>query len=300
MTREAKMVMIDEGFTSQLSLRKQFDLLGLNRSSYYSILSQASSPQKELKKKITESIKEICLKYPFFGYRKVTAMLRNEGFAVNHKRVQALTKELNLLAIRPKKNQWKKARAHRIYPYLLKDLEINETNQVWSTDITYIRMPVGFLYFLAILDLHSRFILSFAVSTSLEAEFCVESLNEAISKHKTPQIFNTDQGTQFTSQIWLDVLTRHKVQISMDGRGRCFDNIKNERLWRTLKYEEVYLKSYDSVAEARQELSRFVNFYNWTRPHQSLGYKTPADVYFSNKEEKEFEKRKMLARYRAI
>jgi putative transposase len=282
MTRESKLAMIDEDFVNHLSFRKQFDLLGLNRSSYYSHLSCDSSSKNELKLKFVVRIKEICSKYPFFGYRKVTAMLRNEGFTVNHKRIQSITKELNLFAIRPKKNQWKKIQESKVYPYLLKNLEITSPNQVWSTDITYIRMPIGWIYFLAILDLHSRFILSFAVSTSLEAEFCVKALNDAISKHRAPQIFNTDQGTQFTSQIWTDLLTKNNIRISMDGKGRCFDNIRNERLWRTLKYEEVYLKSYDSVTEARQELSEFVKFYNWTRPHQSLSYKTPADVYFAD------------------
>jgi len=189
--------------------------------------------------------------------------------------------KLDLAAIKPKKRKSiKGSKPHRTYPYLLKDLEITKVNQVWSTDITYVPMPEGWIYFTAILDLYSRFILSYRISITLEAEFCIEALNEALEKHGNPEIFNTDQGVQYTSHDWIETLTKKEIKISMDGKGRCFDNIRNERLWKTLKYEEVYLKSYESVKEARQELGKFVKFYNYGRPHQSLKYRTPAQVYF--------------------
>ncbi len=256
--------------------------------------------------------------YPFYGYRKITAVLRREGFLVNHKKVFRLMGEMNLSAIFPRanKNKWIKANQSQ-YPYLLKDLAIEKTNQVWATDITYIRIHSGFVYFLAIIDLYSRFILSAYLSTSLEADFCVEMLKISLEKYQNPEIFNTDQGSQFTSFKWCDLLKEKNIKISHDGKGRCFDkseaiatrsnkikfceykseaiatrsnkikfceyNIVNERLWRTVKYEEVYLKSYNSVNEARMQLMDFVEFYNHQRPHQSLKYKTPAEVYFAKK-----------------
>ena len=222
--------------------------------------------------------------YPFYGYRKIAAVLRREGFLVNHKKVFRLMGEMNLSAIFPRanKNKWIKANQSQ-YPYLLKDLAIEKTNQVWATDITYIRIHSGFVYFLAIIDLYSRFILSAYLSTSLEADFCVEMLKISLEKYQNPEIFNTDQGSQFTSFKWCDLLKEKNIKISHDGKGRCFDNIVNERLWRTVKYEEVYLKSYNSVNEARMQLMDFVEFYNHQRPHQSLKYKTPAEVYFAKK-----------------
>jgi len=271
--------MIDQSFTD-LSLRDQFLLLNLNRSSfYYKEIAESQYDQN-----IANKINELWLKYPFYGYRKITVVLRREGFFVNHKKVLRLMKEMNLSAIFPKanKNKWKKS-ADNQYPYLLKNLSIEKTNQVWATDITYIRLHDGFVYFLAIIDLYSRFILSAYLSTSLEAEFCVEMLKISLEKYQNPEIFNTDQGSQFTSFDWCDLLKEKNIKISHDGKGRCFDNIINERLWRTVKYEEVYLKSYESVNEARRQLMDFVEFYNYQRPHQSLKYKTPAEIYFANK-----------------
>ncbi len=273
------MQMIDRGFVD-LSLRDQFLLLNLNRSSfYYKEIAESQQDQN-----IANKINELWLKYPFYGYRKITAVLRREGFFVNHKKVLRLMKEMNLSAIFPKanKNKWQKANYNQ-YPYLLKDLSIEKTNQVWATDITYIRLHEGFVYFLAIIDLYSRFILSAYLSTSLEADFCVEMLKISLEKYQNPEIFNTDQGSQFTSFDWCDLLKEKNIKISHDGKGRCFDNIINERLWRTVKYEEVYLKSYESVNEARRQLMDFVEFYNYQRPHQSLKYKTPAEIYFANK-----------------
>ena len=275
------MQMVDENF-ADLSLRSQFDLLGLNRSSYY--YKVAGDNQKD--QDIANLIYELWLKYPFYGYRKITAVLRREGLIINHKKVQRLMKKANLAAILPskKKGNYQKINYEQIYPYLLNNLDIYKINQVWTTDITYIAMNEGFTYFIAIIDRYSRFILSSYLSTSLEAEFCVNTLTIALSKYQKPEIFNTDQGSQFTSVNWTDLLNKESIKISMDGKGRCFDNIHQERLWRTIKYEEVYLKSYDSVLQAREQLFKFVEFYNYQRPHQSLKYKTPAEIYFANDE----------------
>lgn len=216
------MQMIDRSFTD-LSLRDQFLLLNLNRSSFYYKENEDNHDQN-----IANKINELWLKYPFYGYRKITAVLKREGFLVNHKKVLRLMREMNLSAIFPKanKNKWKKAACNQ-YPYLLKDLSIEKTNQVWATDITYIRLHDGFVYFLAIIDLYSRFILSAYLSTSLEADFCVEMLKISLEKYQNPEIFNTDQGSQFTSFDWCDLLKEKNIKISHDGKGRCFDNIVN-------------------------------------------------------------------------
>ncbi|NDC31461.1 MAG: IS3 family transposase [Bacteroidetes bacterium] len=280
--------MIDSGFVD-LSLRSQFDLLNLNRSNYYYQKVAPNQSDQDLANKIYE----LWLKYPFFGYRKITAFLNNANesgeIRVNHKKVQRIMKQMNLSAICPKaKGNYKKVSYSLIYPYLLKDLKIEKINQVWTTDITYIRMDEasggGFTYFLAIIDLYSRFILASYLSTNMEADFCVDTLQLTLSKYTKPEIFNTDQGSQFTSNGWCDLLKASKIKISMDGKGRCFDNIFSERLWRTVKYEEVFLKSYDSVKSAREQLGAFVEFYNYQRPHQSLKYNTPADIYFGIKQ----------------
>lgn len=273
--------MIDSDFI-ELSLRAQFQLLSLNRSSFY---YHKIAPD-QLDQDIANQINELWLKYSFYGYRKITAVLRREGTLINRKKVQRLMQKMNLAAIFPKAhtNKWVKEKYNQ-YPYLLKDLIIFKTNQVWATDTTYIRLDDGFVYFLAIIDLHSRFILSSYLSTSLEADFCVGALESALQQYKNPEIFNTDQGSQFTSAAWYDLLTQKQFKISMDGKGRCFDNIFTERLWRTVKYEEVYLKSYKSVVEARQKLTEFVDFYNNERPHQALNYKTPSEVYIYQQQE---------------
>ncbi len=279
------MDMIDTN-SGELSLRAQFTLLNLSKSSYY----YQAIEEKEADQNIANLIHELWLKHPFYGYRKITAVLRRgdcgQGkIIINHKKVQRLMKEMNLAAIFPKKKtKWQKEDKSQQYPYLLKDLAIIRINQVWITDITYIRMNEGFTYFITIVDLFSRFILSSYLSTSLEAEFCIETLKSALSQYSKPEIFNTDQGTQFTSFSWCELLQEKQIKISMDGKGRCFDNIHQERLWRTVKYEEVYLKDYETVTEAKEQLAIFVEFYNHERPHQSLNYKTPAEIYFADKE----------------
>ena len=215
---------------------------------------------------------------PFYGYRRMTICMRRLGYEVNHKRVLRLMGRLGLEAIYPKPNLSKPDKQHLKFPYLLKGVEISEPNQVWATDITYIRLRGGFIYLLAIMDWHSRFVIEFVVSNSLESSVFVEALKRAMTRGR-PEIFNSDQGSQFTSIEWLAVLQAGGVEISMDGQGRCFDNIFVERLWRTVKYEEVYLKEYADVWQATASLARYFDFYNHERPHQSLQYKTPAEVY---------------------
>ena len=224
-------------------------------------------------------IDELYTAAPFFGKLKITEALRRMGHAVNHKRVGRLMDLMGLRAIFPGPRLSTPRKEHRKYPYLLRGLPIMRPNQVWSTDITYIRLRHGFVYLAAIMDWFSRYVVSWALSITLDAEFCVDILHTAL-KTATPEIFNSDQGTQFTSDEFTGVLQNHFIRISMDGRGRAFDNIFTERLWRTVKYEEVYLKDYDGVHDAREHLRRYFDFYNNDRPHQALGYRTPAEVYF--------------------
>ena len=217
-------------------------------------------------------------KTPFYGSPRMTAWLNQQGYAVNHKRVERLMEIIGLQAIYPKPNLSKPAPGHKIYPYLLRDVKIERVDQVWSCDITYIRMSNGFIYLMAVLDWYSRYVLSWSISISLEADFCLEALDTALRRGH-PQIFNTDQGSQFTSDAFTGRLVKAGIDVSMDGRGRALDNIFVERLWRTVKYEEVYLKSYESVPEAIASLRAYLRFYNEERLHQSLGYRTPAAIY---------------------
>jgi putative transposase len=221
--------------------------------------------------------------YPFYGSRVMAKNLEAEmGFPINRKRVQRLMGGMGLEAVYPKPNFSKNDKPHPVYPYLLKGLNISQPNQVWGADITYIRLAQGFLYLVAILDWYSRYVLSWRLSNTLDAGFCVEAAQEALSKNQ-PDISNTDQGVQFTSEDWLNIWTQRNVQISMDGRGRCMDNIMVERLWRSLKYEEVYLKNYTSVLEARNGISKYFEYYNHRRLHSSLNYQTPETVYFERR-----------------
>lgn len=216
---------------------------------------------------------------PFYGVRKITDWLRKGGHDVNPKRIRRLMREMGLEAIYGKPRLSDPAAGHRIYPYLLRGLAIVRPNQVWATDITYIRLRRGFVYLVAIMDWYSRYVLSWELSVTLDASFCVAALEWALRK-ASPEIFNSDQGSQFTSDAFTGHLQRHGIQISMDGRGRVTDNIFIERLWRTVKYEEVYLKDYGQVPEALANLREYFGFYNHERPHQSLDYQTPAAVYF--------------------
>jgi len=217
---------------------------------------------------------------PFYGIRRMTVWLKGQGQVVNHKRVSRLMRLMGIEAIYPKKRLSLSDSRHKKYPYLLKGLTVDRPDQVWASDITYVRMRHGFVYLVAILDWFSRYVVSWAVSITLDAEFCIEALRDALSVSK-PEIFNSDQGCQFTSTSFVGVLEATGIAISMDGRGRAFDNIFVERLWRSVKYEEVYLREYDSVREAVRSLGAYFRFYNQERPHQSLGYKTPFQVYSS-------------------
>lgn len=223
-------------------------------------------------------IDEQYMRTPFYGSRRVTAWLRRQGHDVNRKHIQRLMRLMGLEAIYRKPNTSKPNQEHKVYPYLLRGMEITRPNQVWATDVTYIPMARGFMYLVAIMDWYSRRVLSWRLSNTLTADFCVEALEEALLTGK-PEIFNTDQGSQFTSEAFTSVLLEHKIKISMDGKGRCIDNIFVERLWRSLKYEEVYLQSYDSVLHARLSIGKWFRFYNTERPHQALGYCTPHEIY---------------------
>jgi putative transposase len=218
---------------------------------------------------------------PFYGVMRMTAWLRSEGYVVNPKRVRRLLRKMGLRAIYPGPSTSKPAAEHRIYPYLLRNVPIREVNQVWSTDITYIRMHRGFCYLVAVIDWFSRYVLSWEVATTLEASFCLEALDRALVKGSaTPQVFNSDQGVQFTSLDFTTRLLAHSISISMDGRGRALDNIFVERLWRSVKQEEVYIRDYQTIADAIRGLGDYFDFYNHRRLHQSLNYQTPAAVYW--------------------
>jgi len=262
----------------RLSVLKQCQLLQINRSSYY-YEGRGEAPDSI---SLMNEIRDIWERYPFFGYRRITAMLRRSDIHVNRKRVQRLMRVMGLQALYPKPRTTIRNHDHKIYPYLLKDVTIDRSDQVWCTDITYIKMNPGFVYLVAILDIHSRYVISWRLSISLEAAFCLEALDESLVQGK-PDIFNTDQGCQFTSKAWIEKLLSHNIKVSMDGKGRCIDNIYIERLWRSVKYEEVYLKSYSSVREARESIAQYLEFYNHQRPHQSLNYRTPAEVYFESR-----------------
>ena len=257
-----------------LSVRRQCELLDLARSALY-YKPRGESPENLA---LMRLIDEAYTRWPFYGVPRMTAWLRREGHAVNPKRVRRLMRLMGLEAIYAKPRLSASEKAHKRYPYLLRDVVIGRVYQVWSADITYLRLRGGFLYLVAVLDWHSRAVLSWELSTNLESAFCVDALKRALRTGR-PEIFNTDQGVQFTSEAFTSVLEDRKIAISMDGRGRAFDNIFSERLWRTVKYEEVYLKDYADEAEARRELRRYFRFYNQERLHQALNYHTPSEVY---------------------
>jgi putative transposase len=227
-------------------------------------------------------IDELYTKHPFYGIRKITKGLKRLGRCINHKRVARLMRLMGLEAIYPKPRLSVANKEHRKFPYLLRNLSVTRPDQVWSTDITYIRLRHGFVYLAAIMDWFSRYVISWSLSITLDADFCVDMLKESLATAR-PEIFNSDQGVQFTSEAFTGVLEDNGVRISMDGRGRAFDNIFVERLWRSVKYEEVYLKDYSGVRDARDSLRRYFSFYNNDRLHQSLGYNTPSEVYYGEK-----------------
>lgn len=258
-----------------LSVARQCQLLSINRSGLYYQPKGLSDEDLVLMKLIDRQY----LATPFYGARKIAVELKKqEGLTVNRKRIRRLMQLMGIRAIYQRPRTSKPDPGHKVYPYLLRDLKITRPNQVWAADITYIPMSRGFLYLVTIIDWYSRYVISWRLSNTLDADFCVVALEEALGRG-TPEIFNTDQGSQFTGEAFTGLLKKHGVRISMDGKGSYNDNLFIERLWRTVKYEEVYLKAYQGGCEARISLGEYFHFYNTNRPHQSLGYRTPAEVY---------------------
>jgi len=275
-----------------LSIRRQCELLGLNRSTLYYRGVGESEENLELMRLIDEQY----LRTPFLGSRRMTVWLESKGYQVNRKRIQRLMRIMGLEAVYPKPRTSQGGQEHRIYPYLLRNVTIDRPNQVWVADITYVPMAYGFMYLAAIMDWYSRYVVSWTLSNSLESCFCVDALEEALAWQR-PAIFNSDQGAQFTSQRFTSILEDFGVAISMDGRGRVFDNIFIERLWRTIKYEYVYLNHHECVPALRSGLGEYLDFYCHERFHQSLGYRTPWDVYkevVSKKEQRQREKNRRI------
>jgi len=259
---------------AQLSVRRQCALLGVNRSSLYYEPVTETPENLRLMRRIDAQY-TAC---PFYGSRKMTRWLMQEGEAVNRKRVQRLMRVMGLEAIYPKPRLSLAGRGHRVFPYLLRNVRIERADQVWSSDITYVPLATGFMYLAAIIDWYSRYVLAWRLSNTLDGSFCLEMLEEALSRGK-PEVFNTDQGSQFTAEAWTRRLQSAGVAVSMDGRGRCLDNVFVERLWRTVKYENVYLRGYATVPELHEGLACYFPFYNSERLHQALDYQTPAAVY---------------------
>jgi putative transposase len=259
-----------------LSLRRQCQLLGLNRASWY----YQPVPEKADNLALMRLIDEQYLKTPYYGSRRMSAWLQSQGHPVNRKRVQRLMRQMGLEAIYPHPRAHRNGLAHRIYPYLLGQVVIAHPNQGWSTDITYIPMQRGFMYLVAILDWYSRYVVAWQLSNTLDTDFCLAALENALEQ-ATPPIFNTDQGVQFTSLAFTRRLEQAQIAISMDGRGRALDNVFVERLWRSVKYEDIYLKNYESVLALEQGLEAYFRFYNQERLHQGLNYQTPAAVHFA-------------------
>lgn len=259
-----------------LPITRQCKLLNLSRSSIY----YDPVPVSDKDRQLMRIIDEIHLEDPYFGSRGIKSILKRKGYNIGRIHVRTLMRKMGIEAIYKKPRLSKPHPGHKIYPYLLRNLDITKANEVWCTDITYIPMAKGFCYLVAIMDLASRKILSFRLSNTLDVSFCIEALEEAILKYGKPHIFNTDQGSQFTSDAFTDILIRNNIKISMDGRNRWRDNIFIERFWKTLKYQEVYLKAYESLSHARGEIKRFIDKYNTWRPHQSLNDRTPDEAYY--------------------
>ena len=260
-----------------LALTRQCELVHVSRATVYA--HQKPKVEDEADALLCELIDEEYTRHPFYGSRKMVVYLGKCGHHVNRKRVQRLMRKLCLVGMAPGPNTSKAHPQHKVYPYLLRGVEVVRPNQVWSTDITYIRLAGGFVYLVAIIDWYARKVLSWRISNTMDAQFCVDCLQEALRMYGTPEIFNTDQGSQFTSEAFTGVLQRDGITISMDGRGRAFDNIFVERLWRSVKYEDVYLRGYATMGELLVGLAKYFAFYNEERPHQGLGNETPNTVY---------------------
>ena len=263
---------------SQLSMRRQCALLSLHRSTAYYERAPISDEDLALMRLLDEEY----LRHPFLGSRKMHVWLRGRGHVVNRKRVQRLMRLMGLEGLNPRGSTSRPHPAHKKYPYLLRTLDVARANQVWAADITYIPMAHGFAYLVAIIDWFSRRVLAWRLSNTLDTVFCLEALDEALRRWGTPEIFNTDQGAQFTADEFLDALKAKGIQISMDGKGRWRDNVFVERLWRSVKYEEVYLHAYADLVEARRGIGGYLGYFNDERPHQALGYRTPSEIYFAS------------------
>ena len=268
--------MIDRGHG--LPLARQAALLTLSRSSLY--YEPRAVPAADLA--IMRRIDALHLEYPFAGSRMLRDLLRGEGVVIGRERVATMMRRMGIEALYRRPNTSKPAPGHKIYPYLLRGLAVERPNQVWAMDITYIPMARGFVYLAAVVDWFSRRVLAWRLSITMEVDFCLDAVEEALARHGRPEIFNTDQGSQFTSAAFTGLLAQNGIQISMDGRGSWRDNVFVERLWRSVKYEEVYLRAYDSVGEARASLGRYLDFYNRRRPHSSLDARTPEQAYFAH------------------
>lgn len=259
-----------------LPVKRQADALGLSRSTVY----YQPCPVCEADLVMMRRIDELHLEYPFAGARMLRDLLTREGFRVGRRHVSTLMRRMGIEALYRKPNTSRRHPAHTVYPYLLRGLTVDRPNQVWAMDITYIPMARGFVYLAAVVDWYTRRVLSWRLSITMTTDFCLEAVEDAMHRHGKPEIFNTDQGSQFTSEAFTGLLKQHDIRISMDGKGCWRDNVFVERLWKSIKYEEVYLKAYDSVSQARESLGRYIRFYNSIRPHSSLDRCTPDEVYF--------------------
>lgn len=257
----------------QLSVRRQSELLDINRSTLYYMESDKMESFI-----LSNKIAEIYAQYPVYGYRRITAMLHRENIVANHKRVQRLMRGMNLYAIYPRPNTSKKDWKNSVFPYLLTDLSITTPHQVWQVDITYLRTEKGFVYLVALIDVYSRMIVGYRISNSLCTESCISALEDATIKYEVPKIVNSDQGSQFTSEAWVTKIADYEIKISMTGKGRCCDNAHIERLWRAFKYEGSYLYKWNTVKDLKGNVGKWVDWYNYERPHQALNYNVPAEM----------------------
>lgn len=264
-----------DSLDNNISIERQCELLGISRSVYY----YKNRPMSEFNLSLMRLIDEIYTESPDFGSRQLRDAIRLKGHKVNRKRIQRLMDIMAIEAIYPRRNLSRANKKHEVYPYLLRNVPITHANQVWSTDITYVRLKHGFVYLVAVIDWYSRKVLSWEMSTSLDRFFCISALEKAMNHYGKPEIFNSDQGSQFTSPDFTDILKKNEIRISMDGKGRALDNIFIERFWRTLKYGEIYLKDYECVTDAVEGISSYIKKYNERRPHSSLDGKTPEQVY---------------------
>lgn len=276
-TRHERKELVDKAH-KKLSINKQCNLLSIHRSGFY----YEAKPLDAFNLELTKVIDKEYTLHPFRGVPSMTTYLREDlGYPINKKRIERLYKLMDIQAIIPGPHTSKGNREHKKYPYLLRNMKITHINQVWATDITYVPIKGGYMYLIAIIDLYSRFVLNWSLSNTMDAEWCAEILKDTIEQYGAPEIFNTDQGSQFTSEIFIDVLKDNQVQISMDGKGRATDNIFIERLWRTVKYDDIYLHAYENGFELYQGLNKFFKFYNEQRRHSSIGNKRPADLYIA-------------------